>query len=286
MNFFDLHSHLHFSDFDESRTHIIAEMRAKGVGTMVVGTGVETSKQAVTFAHTYSDIATACIGIHPHDALEVLPILEQHIQELDQLCVKNSDIVAAIGETGLDYFRLEQHTDLKTDQNTYQDIEQQKSAQKAVFIAQIALAQKFCLPLMIHCRDAHEDIFKILDAYNHKDNPHTVHVHMHFFTANKETLIACLDRGYTVSFPGVVTFVQAVADLLDSVPNDRYMLETDAPYAAPKPHRGKQSNPLMVQDIAVFIAQKKNIAVEEVYRQTQENIHKYFPKALPKGGGN
>src|SRR3989344_4051555 len=162
--------------------------------------------------------------------------------------------VVAIGECGLDYYRLEEDT---------------KQKQKEVFEGQIALAQEINKPLMIHCREAFNDLISILKS---KGGPGIVH----FFSGTTEDAKELMDLGFSFSFGGVTTFARAYEKLVKSIPLERILLETDAPYFAPVPYRGKRNEPSYVLEVAQKISRVKNIPVEEVAEKTFANAQRIF----------
>jgi TatD DNase family protein len=263
---FDIHSHIYYPDFDIDRADMLADMMEKGIGTIVIGTDIESSKKAIDLSDA-SAARFACIGIHPLEAAGMTEAdVETGIALLQEFALdpKYNEKVVAIGECGLDYFRIA---------GTEEEVERVKKVQKQLFIAQIHIAQKAGLPLMIHCRDAHADLLDIC-----KTEKVTAHIHFHFFSATPEILQECLGIGATVSFTGVITFVSQYKELVEKVPLDRFMIETDAPYAAPAPFRGKRADPRMVMQVAEAFSQIRGIPLEEVLQKSTENTLKYFPR--------
>ncbi|HRH26244.1 MAG TPA: TatD family hydrolase [Candidatus Paceibacterota bacterium] len=263
---FDIHSHIYYPDFDVDRAEMLSDMQEKGVGTIVIGTDVESSMKAIELCDANA-ARFACIGIHPLEASEMNEEdVRKSIVELEQIALDQqySEKVVAIGETGLDYFRIT---------GTNEEIERVKAIQKQLFLSQARIAASAGLPLMIHCRDAHADLLKI-----YKEEGLTAHLHFHFFAVTSEILKECLDMGATVSFTGVITFAPQYKELVEQVPLDRFMIETDAPYAAPAPFRGKRADPRMVMQVAEAFSEIRGIPLEEVLRKSTENTLKYFPR--------
>lgn len=257
---FDLHSHLYFEQFDTDREEILRTMEARGIGTITIGTSVETSKEALRLSN--ADLHRfACVGIHPHEAEHVhddeIPDLMKEISSLAK-----SDGVVGIGETGLDYFRLPAGNELRA-----------KQIQRALYVHQLQVAHSHGLPVMIHCRDAYDDLIGI-----YKETGLLLHLHFHFFTSSVHVARQCLDVDGSISFPGVITFVQACEEVVRYVPLERMMIETDAPFAAPVPYRGKRSDPTMVMEVAQAVARIKGIEVESVLQRTIQNTNMFFPK--------
>ena len=200
------------------------------------------------------------IGTHPCDASHEgdKVITEQELIELSQ---SNTNIVA-IGESGLDYY---------WDKATVED-------QKASFIKHIHAAQKTGLPLIVHARDADTDIGDMLEA-EYKNTPFSCI--MHCFSSGKELAFKALDMGFYISFSGIVTFKNAkpLQELAKDIPGDRILIETDAPFLAPTPHRGQINQPSYVRHVGEFLAQLKNIENETFAQQTCENFYSVFKTA-------
>lgn len=260
--FFDIHSHIHFKDFDEDREKLISEMKDYGVGTITVGTDLEESKKAIELAEKYEHIY-ASVGLHPNDSHEEI-FDEKKYEEL----ARHKKVVA-IGECGLDYFRMEG------------DTEKQKLKQKEIFQKQIDLAVKVGKPLMLHGRsskntmDAYEDMLDMLELAkkNHGDK---LKGNAHFFAGNIDIAKRFLDIGFTMSFPGVITFAKDYDDVVRYVPLDMIHAETDSPYATPVPFRGKRNNPMYVQEVVAKIAILRQENFEEVRKQLLGNVKRVF----------
>jgi TatD DNase family protein len=224
--------------------HVGAETAADaaeaGVTRLItVGTDLDKSRQAIASAAELPGVwATA--GVHPHDA-------DGGIDGLAELLAHPK--VVAVGETGLDYFY--DHSD--------------RAAQRAVFAHQIALAHERSLALVIHSRSAWDDTFDVLDAEGVPER--TV---FHCFTGGPDEARRCLDRGALLSISGIVTFpsAQDVRDAVAMAPLDRLMVETDSPYLAPVPHRGKPNRPALVAVVGAKVAEVKGVAVDEVAAAT------------------
>ncbi len=247
----DTHSHINFEEYKENFDTLLAEIQANEV-TKVIIPGVDPS--------TFEEIADLCkkyemlygaVGIHPSEWQTYNDISEKQIYDY----AKEKKIVA-IGEIGLDY-----HYGADT-----------KEEQKSIFIKQLEIAKNTNLPVIIHDREAHEDTFNILQDFDLKN------VIFHCFSGNTDFAKKCLDKGYYIAIGGVVTFKNA-KDLKEStkiIPLDRLLLETDAPYLAPVPYRGKINSPVYLKYIAQEIANLKNIDIEEVKTQTTLNAQRIF----------
>ena len=255
MKYIDIHSHLDFKEFDGEREMIIADMQSKSIGTFNIGTSLETSQNSIALAETHSNI-WAVVGVHPlytnESVLSDINLIEPLVDH---------DRCVGIGECGLDFFR--EANDMET-----------KARQLSFFEKQIELAIKYKKPLMIHCRKAYTETLEVLSSYK-KSNPE-LRAHFHFFTESLETAKTLLDMGFTVSFTGVVTFVSEYEDLVNYVPLDAMMIETDAPYVAPKSVRGTRNDPTNVIEIAQKIADIREQSLEEVSNAFRQNTKRVF----------
>lgn len=250
-NIFD--SHCHYSDerFDEDREEILASMPGKGIaGLLHAGSDLETSRFGVEYSGKYPFMYTS-VGIHP-EVVENLP--PDYIRQLEDMA-KSSKKVVAIGEIGLDYH--------------YENFN--RELQMEVFENQLILAQRLGLPVIIHSRDATEDCMKLLRKYN----PRGV---MHCFSGSAETAREVLALGMYISFTGVVTFKNAkkAVEAVAAVPDDRLLLETDCPYMAPEPFRGKRCDSTMIPYIAAKIGEIKGKTADEVLVMCKENTCRLF----------
>lgn len=254
----DTHSHFNLSQFDEDREEAIARMEAVEVGTICVGVDHETSIKAVEIANTHEAI-WAIVGQHPtewemsfdRDAIKTLATTEK---------------VVAIGECGLDYFREKERG--------------AKDRQKALFTAQIALAHELDLPLMLHIRpeqgtmDAYEDALDMLASY--KPLWPTMRGTAHFFAGSIAIADRFLALGFHISFSGIITIFSEYEEVVRHVPLERILSETDAPFAAPLPYRGKRNEPSYVTEVVKKIAHLKDIPLETVQHQLLQNAKQLF----------
>lgn len=256
-NYVDIHSHINFSAYDEDREQVLARMREAGVWTTTVGVDLKTSKEAVSFANKHEGIF-ATVGLHPNNTDE-----ELFDEDSFALLIKDSKVVA-VGECGLDYFR-----------NDPAD-EAMKERQKAEFIKQIEFAFKHDKPLMLHCRpsrgsmDAYEDVISILKKYP------IVHGNVHFFVGDLEIAKQFIALDFTLSFTGVLTFARDYDEVVRSIPLDRILSETDAPYASPEPYRGKRNEPAYVTEVVKKIADIRDESREQVRTALVQNAKKLF----------
>jgi TatD DNase family protein len=248
----DNHCHLD----PDTAGHALAEAVQAGVVAFVdVGTDVARSAQAVATASAH-DRVWATVGVHPHDARDGVDGLADLLDHPK---------VVAVGEAGLDYH--------------YDHSPRQK--QRDVFAAQIALAHALGLPLVIHTREAWDDTFAILDREGTPER--TV---LHCFTGGPDEAVAGLERGMFVSVSGIVTFATAdlLRDAVRAVPLERLMVETDSPYLAPVPHRGRPNRPALVPLVGAAVAAAKGVDVPEVAARTTANAIAFYGISLPAGG--
>jgi TatD DNase family protein len=259
--YFDIHSHLSFPDYDADREEIISEMKEKKIGTISVGVDFETSKKEVELAEKNENV-WACVGQHPEN---LVGGFDDRIAEL----AENPKVVA-IGECGLDYFRLSDDSD------------EIKKGQKKIFEKQIELSLEVDKPLMLHIRpsgkinfDAYFEALEILESYWKKSNG-KLRGNAHFFVGNTEVLKRFLAIGFTVSFSGVVTFTDEYNEVVCSESLGSIMSETDAPFVAPAPFRGKRNSPLFVTEIVSAIARIRGDSPDLVKKTLVENAKKSF----------
>ncbi len=244
----DAHAHLNFANYDEDREDVIKRAREAGIGVINVGTNLETSKQALALAEQNENM-WATIGLHPTDFTE-------NFDYVKYLELAKSEKVVAIGECGLDYFR--------------QRSEVEQAKQKEVFIKQIELANQVGKPLMLHIRNAYQDAYKILEKYA------KVKGNAHFFAGTWEEAKLFLDLGYTLSFGGVVTFARDYDEVILHAPLNQILIETDCPFVAPVPHRGKRNESSYAIAVVEKISEIKGVSIPEVEQVTLENTIRLF----------
>lgn len=250
---FDTHTHMDSYKFDEDRDEAIERARAAGVQLMInIGFDRETIPTTMALAEKY-DFIYAAVGWHPVESIHMLP---DDLDWIEQLCSHRK--VVAIGEIGLDY-----HWDTSP-----------KDVQERVFREQIRLARKVGKPIVIHNRDAHEDIVRILK----EEKADEIGGVMHCFSGSWETAKQCLDMNFYISFGGPVTYKNARVpkEVLERVPLDRILIETDSPYLTPHPFRGKRNESSYVAYVAHAAAEIKGLKVEEIAQMTTQNGKKCF----------
>ncbi|MFE4814216.1 TatD family hydrolase [Peribacillus simplex] len=250
---FDTHVHVNAEQFNEDLEDVIDRAKEAGVNNMVVvGFDRPTIIRAMELIEAY-DFMYAAVGWHPVDAIDMT---EEDLQWIEEL--SNHPKVVAIGEMGLDY-----HWDKSP-----------KDVQMEVFRKQIRLAKKGGLPIIIHNREATADIVNILK----EEEASSVGGIMHCFSGSAETALECINMNFYISLGGPVTFKNAKKpkEVAAAVPLDRLLIETDCPYLAPHPYRGKRNEPSYVKLVAEQIAEIKQLTLEEVSQATTENAKKLF----------
>ncbi len=250
MHLIDSHAHVDFPQFHEDRNAVIERAREAGLVTVVnIGTNVSTSRASVRLAERY-DLIHATVGIHPHDAETASP------EALDQLrALAQQPKVVAIGEIGLDYYR------------DYSP----RSAQRRALRDQLTLASEVDLPVVIHSRDAHDDVLRILDDWEGTGVMHT-------YAAGLERLDQVIAMGFFIGISGPVTYAKAdqLRSVVRAAPLDRLLVETDCPYLTPEPHRGERNEPAYVTFVAEAVAQARGDSIEQIADATTENARRLF----------
>ncbi|MGM0877662.1 MAG: TatD family hydrolase [Bacillota bacterium] len=250
---FDTHAHLNAIQYEEDLEEVIQRAKSEDVtDIVVVGFDRDTIKRAMELTEKY-EMIYAAVGWHPVDAIDMTDDDLVWIKEL-----ASHPKVVAIGEMGLDYYWDKSPKDI----------------QKEVFRKQIQLAKEVQLPIIIHNRDATEDVVKILQ----EENASEVGGIMHCFTGSLEVAKQCIDMNFYLSFGGPVTFKNAKKpkEVAKEIPIDRLLIETDCPYLTPHPFRGKRNEPSYVKYVAEQIAELRALSVEEVARKTSDNAKKLF----------
>lgn len=232
IKYYDTHAHTNLDPLNQTFAKVVKECEKNSIIFNVVGTNYEDSLLAVKQAKQFPNTIRATIGFHPSNIKNL-----QQINLLEDLYCKNKDYIVAIGEAGLDYHYSGYDKQLQID----------------AFKQQIALANKYDLPLVVHVRDAHEDCLKILESAKTK-------ILIHCFTTNKDIARKYIERGYYLAFGGVTTFKKSndVVQALKITPLDKLLLETDCPWLAPEPVRGKTNHPLYIKYTFDFISKVLN----------------------------
>lgn len=253
MLLFDTHAHIAEEEYELDREEVLERARGAGVAYINnVGYNLESSRRAITLAENH-DMVYASVGFHPHNAIEAEP---GYLEELKNMSAHPR--VVALGEIGLDYYR-----DLSP-----------REMQRKVFREQLSLARELSLPVIIHDRDAHGDLMDILRDLRLGAAGGV----MHCYSGSWEMAQECLAMGFYISIAGPVTYQNAsrLKDVAGRVPMDRLLLETDAPYLTPSPHRGKRNEPSYIVFTAAEMAALKGMNVEELAKTCTENGRRLF----------
>lgn len=259
MKLFDHHCHLDDEKFDEDREQIIEKIRNSEVANVIsAGYSLDSSKRAIGLSKKYDFIYATC-GVSPNDIPQTEEELWKTLQEIKELA-KNNEKVMAIGEIGLDYYWNKENKEL----------------QKKAFIKQIELANELNMPIVIHTREAVMDTLEILKNYPVERNGI-----FHCCPLNRELVKEGLKLGFYISFAGPITFKNSknANEIIDMVPLDRILIETDSPYLSPEPFRGKRNDPRNVRYMAQKVAEVKKFTIEEIAEITYNNTKRiYFRK--------
>ncbi len=258
MRLFDSHAHLDDEKFDVDREEVIKKIKASGVVRLIsAGYSLKGSKKAVELAKKYDFIYSTC-GISPNDIPQTEEELWKNICKIEDLATNNLKVVA-IGEIGLDYY-------------WEKDVER-RELQKKAFIEQIELANKLGLPIVIHTREAVMDTLQIL-----KENDVIKKGVFHCCPLNRELVKEALKLDFYISFAGPVTFKNSknADEIIEIVPNEKILIETDSPYLSPEPFRGRRNDSSNVRYVAQKIADVKKMPLEQVANMTYENANKIF----------
>lgn len=280
----DTHAHVNFNAFKDESEKIIKKTLAKNVWMINVGSQFDTSKRAIDIAKNYMEGVYAAVGLHP------IHLEEGEVDEEEDIHFKTKKEefnkatygllatqpkVVAIGETGLDFYHIE---------GFEQSVKTIRTKQKKVFKEHLELAQKVNKPLILHCRGSKEDP---LDAYREilemlkeaiSDKQYALRGVIHCFSADLEIAKKFIDLGFLIGFTGIITFEKAtkIQEVVKNLPLEKILIETDAPYLAPEPHRGKKNEPLYVEFIAGKIADIKKIDFLKVAKVTTANAKELF----------
>ena len=256
MEFFDSHAHLDDEKFNEDREELILEIKKAGITKFIsAGYSLEGSIRAIELSKKYDFIYPTC-GISPNDIPQTEEELWKNLVKIEELIKENSKIVA-VGEIGLDYYWEKDNEEM----------------QKLAFIEQIKIANKYDLPIVIHTRDAVMDTIEILKK--NKVNKKGV---FHCCPLNRELVKEALKLDFYISFAGPVTFKNSknANEIIQMVPNDKMLIETDSPYLSPEPLRGKRNDSRNVKYIAQKIAEVKGLSIDEVAEFTNQNAKRIF----------
>jgi TatD DNase family protein len=256
--FIDSHCHLDFPELQAQQDGVFSLMRENAVThALTISTTLKTFASVRAVAEMHENVWCTA-GVHPDEQVDDREVT---LEELVTMAAHPK--VVGIGETGLDYYRLPEPLDW----------------QRERFRTHIRAARQTGLPLIVHTRNASADTLKIM----REEDASTARGVMHCFTETQEVADAALALGFMISFSGIVTFKSAkdLQDVARRIPLDRMLIETDSPYLAPAPHRGKMNQPGYVRHVAEFIAQLRGESVETIAQATRENFFRLFSKAVP-----
>jgi len=249
----DTHCHLYDDKLYPKLDEIILNAKKANVEKMIcIGDNLNTSLKSLAIAEKYNNIY-ATVGIHPHESKDAP---EKYLSKIERY--SNHQKVVAIGEIGLDYYY------------NFSD----SKIQKVVFLEQLKLAKKLNLPSVIHCRDAYEDLLEIIIESEHNKGV------IHCFSGDLEFANKIINLGYYISFTGMITFVKELEDVIKNISLNHILIETDSPYLAPVPYRGKINEPAYVEKVAEKIAEIKNLSAKEVIDITTNNANVLFKKIV------
>lgn len=251
--YIDTHCHLNFSQYDPDRAMVIGNAKKAGVKKFInPGVDLHSSRESIELSKQYPGVVSAGVGFHPHEA--------QHDPDVSQLEKLLGHNVVAIGECGLDYFQFKGEAALG-----------KKDKQKRLFDEQLRLALRHDLPVIMHCRDAYEDFFDCLDSL-----PSMPRGTVHCFSGGLQELREAQARNFYVGIDGNVTYSKQLWMIVPHIPLSMLILETDAPYLTPAPHRGERNEPKYIPLIAKKIAELNNRDVSEIEDSTTKNAQKLF----------
>ena len=274
--YIDIHSHVNFSAFDADREEVLKRALDNETFVINVGTQIDTSRKAVELANKYDEGIYAIIGLHPihtgasyHDAKELgeggkeFTSRGEIFDKAEYRKLLADPKALGVGECGLDYYRCD---------------DESIARQKEAFITQIELANEFHKPLMLHIRNNPEDKSKnaYFDALELLKKYAQVKGDVHFFAGGLPEAQAFLDFGFTLSFTGVITFTHDYDEVIKNTPLEMIMTETDSPYVAPVPYRGKRNEPVYVREVVKKIAEIKNLPEEKVAQAIISNAKRVF----------
>lgn len=278
LKYIDIHSHLNFPDYDADpadsgagREAVLARMAETETGTIVVGTDFESSKRAVELAEKHENI-WACIGVHPADDASA----SFEVDKFNKLV--SSSKVVAIGECGLDFFHRDKTLTPPSPSYIKRGNERELlefERQKNLFLEQVNFAIAHKKPLMIHSRDAYEELLQILEPLK-AEHGEALRGDVHFFAGDLKIAKRFWDIGFTTSFTGVITFARNYDEVIKNAPIEMIMSETDSPFVTPVPYRGKKNEPSYVSEVVKKIAEIRGEDFEIVRMAMVDNAKRVF----------
>lgn len=280
--YIDTHCHLNFKDFKDDYKDVAARALSNQIEMIVVGSEIKTSSRSVSLSKEFEQGVYSAIGLHPIHLQDVLikndnengkyefRSKKEEYREDDYLNLVKSGgkKIVAIGEIGLDYYHIEGDSEKKVDEV--------KKLQQEVFYKQLELAQKVNLPVIIHCREAHDDLFTILKNFYSRNSFKKEWGVIHCFSGDLNQAKKYWDLGLLTSFTGLITFVKQWDSLIEQASLEKIMIETDSPYLSPTPFRGQRNEPLYVKEVAKRIAEIKKMDISIVKKEIFNTSKKFF----------
>jgi len=276
--YIDTHAHVNFNAFKEDADEVIRRSLASDTWMILVGAEYKTSKRALEYANKYEKGVYGAVGLHPIHLSEVKAKIDDY--DFDSRAEEFSydvyeklaqfEKVVAIGEIGLDYYQLDALADRLA----------AKRKQQEVFFEQLKLAANLKKPVIIHCRQAHDDILEVLKEFKKNFSERLPRYKswgvMHCFSGDEDLAWRYFSLGLSISFTGLITFSAQWDDLIRKVPNEKIIIETDCPFMTPEPWRGQRNEPIYVKQVAARIAEIKNLTRERVAEITTNNAKILF----------
>jgi len=274
----DTHSHVNFNMFKNDADEVIRRSLSSDTWMILVGSEYKTSKRALEYANKYEKGVYAAVGLHPTHVVEVKAKGDDYnfnskgeefsYDAYEKLARFQKTV--AIGEVGLDYYHMPDGVDPSV----------VKAKQKEVFLSQLKLARFVNKPIIIHCRQAHDDMLVLIKQFKKENRelfsdskPWGV---MHCFSGDEDLAWKYFSLGLIISFTGLITFSKKWDELIRKMPSDKFMIETDSPYMTPEPHRGKRNEPVLVSFVAKRIAEIKNLNYERIAEISTKNAKMLF----------
>lgn len=273
MRLIDTHCHVGFKAYADDAAEVIQRAQGDDITMVTIGTQADTSRAAAALANQHDDVY-ASIGLHPTHTiahgfndtqeLDFKPRQEAFDEAVYDEIMASSKKIVGIGETGLDYYRL-----------PVESAADMKKTQWQATMAQFAFAAKHRLPIIVHCRDAHADMVSVINEAG-RAWPNQRRGVIHCFTGTYEEAKRYVEMGWWISFSGIAVFADEVGAVAAKLPMDSIVIETDAPYLTPPPHRGKRNEPLYVKFIAQHLAERRKMSIDDFAAATTANALKLF----------
>lgn len=281
--YIDTHCHLNFKDFQKDYFEVASRALKNNIYMIVVGSEFKTSERSIFLSEEFNKGVYSAVGLHPihlqdflikndneNGKYEFKSRGEKFDSQKYQNLINKSEKIVAVGEIGLDYYHI--NTSLGKTEKEIKDL------QKKVFLEQLNLAKKNNLPVIIHCREAHTDLYKILKDFFNNNNFNKEWGVVHCFSGDYELAKKYFSLGLKISFTGLITFVNNWNEVIKKSPLEKIMIETDAPYLSPIPYRGQRNEPLYVKKVADKIAEIKDLPLSKIKEAIFNNSLDFFSK--------